>query len=527
MIRHENFSVREPLLLAGVVLSVLGFACSGGQGFTAKGPDVDGSDADLGTPGDDGGVVVVVGPQGDGAAHPLNPPADAATSVAVTMDSGDGQKAQDATFDSPPSCPSSELSCGGACVPNDTSHCGACGASCATPDGGSATCVESKRAYACGVACGGNLIACGNACVDVQTDPDNCGRCGHSCVAGACSLGQCQSWVVANTSASHAGLLVARAGTVGHVDLATDGASVVWVDAYQGVLQVSATTGPSATTKNLAPLQYSTTVSAANLAIASGIVVWTVADANNGVSLWKATMGTANSGELVASLGSGSAGDAPSGLALDATGANAYFLDSATGSSSSIPHSPGVYKCTLASQWCSLLYAATPPVVVTLSNDVATMGSRLFWTDSAAGTLQHADYSNNAMGAAVSNQNGPCLLALDATNVYWADVMLNGADGGGSPSFSIAATPQANPGAVTPVVSMSGTLQDMGTDGTNLYFIDNAPGGPDGQLEYAPVGGGSAPRVLKPDQTALGLTVGGGAVYWLNGDDTIDGIAAP
>jgi hypothetical protein len=520
MLRHDSFSVRERLLLGGALLSVLGFACGGGQGFTTTEPAIDGGGAE--PPDEDGGVIVVVGSDGEGGPAPVNPNADASA-----PDAGDTQHGQDATFDAPLSCSSSELACGGVCVSNDTSHCGACETACAVPDGGTATCTEIKQMYQCGIACGTNLTNCGNACLDVQTDPANCGRCGHSCVEGACVSGQCQSWVVADTSAANAGLPVARAGTPGHVDLATDGANVIWVDLDQGILQVSATAGPSAAIMNLSPLQFSSATTVANLAVANGVVVWTMSDVNNGVSLWAATEGTAPSGALVASLGSGTAGDVPSGLALDATGANAYFLDSETGSSSAVPKSPGLYKCTLASKSCSLLYAATPPSNVLLANDVATMGSRLFWTDSAAGAVQRADYSNNALGAAVSNQSGPCLLALDATNVYWANVMLNGADGGGTPSFSIAATPQANPGAVTSVVSMDGTLQGMGTDGTNLYFVKNTPGGPDGQLEYAPVDGSAAPQVLKPDQSAYGLTVGGGAVYWLNGDNTIDGIAAP
>ena len=523
MLRHEYFAVRRSLLAGGAMLSALGFACSGGQGFTTKGSEADGS---VDQPGnsEDGGVIVVVGP--DQGGPPSNPGVDAAGPATVGTDAGDAQQGQDATFDGP-SCSSSDLACGGVCVPNDTANCGACGTQCAVPDGGSATCTAVKQVYKCGVACGMNLVNCGSGCADVQTDTGNCGRCGHSCVAGACISGQCQSWVVANTSAANALLGVARGGTYGVVDLVTDGTNVVWVDPSQGVLQVSSTTGPSAAIKNLSPLQSSNTSVVANLAIANHVVAWTVGDVNNGVSLWSAVEGSAPSGQLVASLGSDSAGDLPSGLALDATGANAYFLDSWHSSSSS-PTSPGLYKCDLANKTCSLLYRATPPSVLTLANDVAMSGSRLFWTDSAAGNVNRVDYSNTAPGAvAVSNQNGPCLLALDATNVYWANVMLNGADGGGSPSFAIASTPQANPGAVTSVVGRNGTLQGMGTDGTNVYFIENPPAGAGGQLEYVPIAGGSAPQALKAGQTAYGVAVGGGAIYWINADNTIDGIAAP
>ncbi len=392
------------------------------------------------------------------------------------------------------------------------------------PDGGSATCTVTSQAYKCGIACGMNLVNCGSACSDVQTDPGNCGRCGHSCMAGACVAGQCQSWVVANTSAANALLPVVRGGTYGVVDLVTDGTNVVWVDPTQGILQVSSTTGPSAQIKILSPLQSSNTSTVANLAIANHVVAWTVEDVNNGVSLWSAVEGSATpSGQLIASLGPDSAGDLPSGIAFDATGANAYFLDSENGSNPS-PKSPGLYQCDLANKKCNLLYHATPPSIFSLANDVAMLGSRLFWTDSAAGNVD----SNAAAGTvAVSNQNGPCLLALDATNVYWANVMLNGSDGGGSPSFAIASMPQANPGAVTSVVRRDGTLQGMGTDGTNVYFIESPPAGPSAQLEYVPVAGGSGPQALKADQTAYGLAVGGGAIYWINGDNTIDGIAAP
>jgi hypothetical protein len=516
MLRHENFSVRRPLLVGAAMLSALGFACSGGQGFTAKGDDADGGASDQPGTSEGGGVIVVVSP--DDGGPPANP-VDAAVPVTVATDAQNGQ---DATFDGS-SCSSSELACGGMCVPNDIANCGACGTKCAVPDGGSATCTAINQVYKCGIACGMNLVNCGSACFDVQTDPGNCGRCEHSCVAGACVAGQCQSWVVANTSAANALLGVVRGGTYGVVDLATDGTNVVWVDPSQGVLQVSATMGPSAKINILSPLQSSNTSVVANLAIANHVVAWTVDDVNNGVSLWSAVEDNAPSGAPVASLGSDSAGDLPSGLALDATGANAYFLDSENSSNPS-PKSPGLYQCDLANKKCNLLYRATPPSVPSLANDVAMLGSRLFWTDSAAGSVD----SNTAPGAvAVSNQNGPCLLALDATNVYWANVMLNGADGGGSPSFAIVSTPQANAGAVTSVVSRNGTLQGMGTDGTNLYFIENPPGGPGGQLEYVPVAGGSAPQALKAGQTAYGMAVGGGAIYWLNGDNTIDGIAAP
>lgn len=49
-----------------------------------------------------------------------------------------------------------------------------------TPD--EATCADGKKA------CGPD----GGTCVDVTSDPNNCGRCGHSCLGGKCAGGACQ-----------------------------------------------------------------------------------------------------------------------------------------------------------------------------------------------------------------------------------------------------------------------------------------------------------------------------------------------
>ena len=154
-------------------------------------------------------------------------------------------------------------------------------------------------------------------------------------------------------------------------------------------------------------------------------------------------------------------------------------------------------------------------------------GARLFWTDSAFGTIVRADYSSNVMGSAVTGQSGPCLLALDSTYVYWANVSLGDAGPASASSFSIGRTPQATPGTVTPVVpSVAGFLDGMQSDGTNLYFVQGGSGQV-GLLEYVPVDGSAAPRSLKDGQQAYGLAVGGGAIFWLNADNTIYGIAAP
>jgi hypothetical protein len=41
--------------------------------------------------------------------------------------------------------------------------------------------------------CGPDEMACGEECVDLETDPDHCGGCGHSCLGGECVAGTCQA----------------------------------------------------------------------------------------------------------------------------------------------------------------------------------------------------------------------------------------------------------------------------------------------------------------------------------------------
>ena len=471
---------------------------------------------------------MVVSPGAD-AMSDIDASVDAGMGLVTDAESTDGGPAVGSPGDAAPegpSCSTSELDCAGVCVPIDTTNCGACGTMCASPAGGTVSCAAAGGTYSCAVSCNASLTHCGGACVDLQTDPSNCGRCGHGCVGGTCAAGACQSWVVTNTPATQAGLPIRRGGMYGGADMVTDGTNVIWVDEYQGVLQVSATAGTSAPIVNLAPFQESPSVSQQGLAMANGVVVWTTEDTSNGLSLSSAQEGAANSGAQVVSLGPATAGDIPTGLTLDATGSNAYFLD--LENASGAPQTPGLFKCNLASKSCAHQYDVTVPTNPLPGNDIAVSGSRLFWTDSQIGDILRADYSVNSEGPAVMGQAGPCLLALDATYVYWANVTPANASAGTPASFSIARTSQASPGSVSTVVStMSGVLSEIGTDGTNVYFIGTTS--QVGLLEYAPVDGSYAsnPRFLKTGQITGGMAVGGGAIYWLNNDDTIDGIAAP
>lgn len=82
--------------------------------------------------------------------------------------------------------------CTGSCVDlqTDANNCGKCGKSCAAPANGASNCVDG----ACLIFCDPGFVDCGDVCVDTSADSDNCGSCGAKCRNGeSCLSGICQT----------------------------------------------------------------------------------------------------------------------------------------------------------------------------------------------------------------------------------------------------------------------------------------------------------------------------------------------
>ncbi len=85
-----------------------------------------------------------------------------------------------------PGCSSGQTDCSGACVDtnSDAQNCGACGTACSADQ----TCSNG----ACVLDCVTGQTECDGTCVNTQTDLTNCGTCGNSCAQGeVCSNGTC------------------------------------------------------------------------------------------------------------------------------------------------------------------------------------------------------------------------------------------------------------------------------------------------------------------------------------------------
>lgn len=89
-------------------------------------------------------------------------------------------------------CPTGYADCGGLCldVGSDPANCGGCDTACPLPSDPNAvaTCVGGV----CGTACAAGFTPCDGACADLSSDPGNCGSCSASCPAGmSCCSGAC------------------------------------------------------------------------------------------------------------------------------------------------------------------------------------------------------------------------------------------------------------------------------------------------------------------------------------------------
>jgi hypothetical protein len=93
-------------------------------------------------------------------------------------------------------CPTGLLECAGGCIdPSTAFNCGACGNACGA---GADLCAPDPggSGFACTNACPGGTEVCDGACVDEQTDSNDCGGCGaaYVCLSGTtCVAGSCQS----------------------------------------------------------------------------------------------------------------------------------------------------------------------------------------------------------------------------------------------------------------------------------------------------------------------------------------------
>jgi hypothetical protein len=315
-------------------------------------------------------------------------------------------------------------------------------------------------------ACTGTLCP-GNVCAHLQTDPANCGSCGHGCLGGTCSAAACQPVVLASQEQSP-------------TDIAVDGTNAYWVDLAGGTVKACALGGCGGNPTVLASGQGQPIA----VAVSAGNVYWV----NN-----VAPDGGAGSVMQCATTGCGSA---PVPLAVGQTTPLAIAV---TGTTAIWTGPAGTFRCTTSSCAPSSL---GPP-----GSDVAADGTNAYWTV-AAGPVRCALGGCGGAPTAFTGttQLGAWAIAFDTKNVYWTDT--SGA--------SVNACPLG--GCTGSALLSSATVpNDVAVDATDVYWVELTTGN---VMKCAIAGCGGKPTTLAGGQTnPSAIAVDATAIYWVNDGD--------
>jgi hypothetical protein len=472
---------------------------------------------------------------------------DASVDVATP---GDGGNPRDSAIGADGGCATGLTPCGASCVDltSDPAHCGSCAHACPSVDGGTPTCssggtcgfacatgyhactagsstvcVSNSDPNNCGTACdtpcpgptsgtgtascdgtkctlscAGISIACGTVCLDAQSDPNNCGACGHKCATapvspGTCSGGMCSA---VNLGATN----VVR-------DMVSDGKDVFWTDDYGfQVLQAPIQTQGSEFVLAGPTFQYPGGIDAIPYN-GSTLVVFTRHNQSAFQSeLWAATPGSAAAMVQVISTTQ----DFVLGVGFNpvASQPTAYVL----GVDSSSPTNIQLFDllcftspCNATSDWTvttsGTSYAGVSGYFVKWAQGAGVYSP--FWTLSSTATSSGGTlYGGNEVAIQTSQTHADSLTS-DGSNLYWVDYT-------SSSTSAIMSMPIPNPAsppfaAPTTVVNTGGilTLDDQGraglaSDGKYVYFT-GATGGSVG-IYYAPVGGGAVAELTPAGQ---------------------------
>jgi len=330
----------------------------------------------------------------------------------------------------------------------------------------------------------------------LQTDPANCGACGHSCVGGSCSGGACQPWPIGSPAVTASTNPELRCD--GTYAVYSDGSGIIEYPAILTVSQVSATPAP-AYEPPAPPL----------FALGSGKLAWFAPPGGSPTfNVNEVAEGTATTASPL--LNFAAATMVPAAIGIDPSGTNAIVL--------------GDYNSTgvAALQVCPLAGSCTFNPVVTsdalpnsttgLQNLIVASSGQVFWTTPAPAIV---GFNLSTMTTTTFGTSANTFSVFAADPPGTASPLLYFYQGG-----LIESIPQSftSTTVASGQISASG-VTSLTSDGTNLYFASA------GAISSVPIGGTTGPVSVyagSSSATILGLTTAmvpgetEEAVYWLS-----------
>jgi hypothetical protein len=371
--------------------------------------------------------------------------------------------------------------CSGQCVDltSDPNNCGMCNMACTSVV---ETCTNSMcvcTATMCPSADGGVGADGGGAetCIDTTSDPNNCGGCGIPC-AYTCSDSQCGP------------LQLAAAGFDGAAAIATDGTNVYWMTtSFSGSIDECAVSGC-----NNGPTQIGTNVNNDNnfnggglLSVGGAYVYWP-----DEVSVMEVTIASSTQASFAAPANS-------SPYAIATNGNDVYWTDV----------NLGILKCPVAAT------CASPTTILSLATLggssfspqlIAVDATYVYWSDASDGIYSYPLAGGTKVTLSPTSASVfPIVLLASGGRLYWTDF-----DGG-------LTTVLATSTSATTYYADSDAF-GLATDGTNLYWTNESLGA----VRKCALGASCA----SPTNVALGIdtptfiAVDDNHTYWIAGSNT-------
>jgi hypothetical protein len=309
-----------------------------------------------------------------------------------------------------------------------------------------------------------------STCVDLMSDPDNCGTCGHSCLGGACSGGTCQAMTLVS-------------GLTDVYRMVVDADNVYWTEPNAERVSMCPLAGCGTSPTVLATGQYD----CRGIAIDATTVYWT--DYGGGATDDVMSCAIGGCGNTPVPVATNQVG--PLDVALQGT--NIFWTDY---NSSSV-------------QGCALGSCATPVTYVSSEQSatgIAADADNVYWSDNTGtGSIKSCPIlagCGSGPTTICDELVHPFRLATDASYVYWTDDtrVMRGSKDGSSVDTLIDNGDNLGAGA-----------SDIVVDATNVYWQA------DGALVWCAVSGcNDTPTTLVPTGVNA-IAVDDHAWYWSDG----------
>lgn len=314
---------------------------------------------------------------------------------------------------------------------------------------------------------------------DGSEDPENCGRCGHSCQGGACSKSTCQPLQLSALAPS--GCIAVDAT---HVYFA-DGECPPYGPCKGNVLRVPVGGGFVSTLATL-PLD----VNCQGMAVDAENVYLTNIGSGDSTGT---VLSVPIAGGVVHTLASAQA--APWAIAIDST--SVYWTNAA-------PDAGAVVKIAID--------GGSPHTLA--SNNISPQAiavdtSSVYWTQWALyAPVLKVPVDGGAISTLANNQCDPAGIAVRGSNVYWAQNCGIHPGGAGYPILSVS----IDGGSSTPLTKDQIFAFAVAVDATHVYW--SLYEGAFGAIVVAPLSGGAAQTLASNQGSAKFMALNSSAIFW-------------